>query len=58
MKRALMTFANPFGLALYTSPPHTDATAEVVGLELLDPGTIQKILASVRGLPRPFLVMA
>ena len=53
-----MTFGNPFGLALYTSPPHTDATAEVVGLELLDPATIQQILASVRGLPRPFLVMA
>ncbi|MEB3353107.1 MAG: RAD52 family DNA repair protein [Cyanobacteriota bacterium] len=77
MKRALMTFGNPFGLALYdkqqrevtsSSAPmpvrHTPApqrnstaaesTAEV-GLEPLDPATIQQILATVRGLPRPAL---
>jgi DNA recombination protein Rad52 len=77
MKRALMTFGNPFGLALYdkqqrevtsSSPPaaprHAPApqrnsgaaepTAEL-GLEPLDPATIQQILATVRGLPRPAL---
>jgi DNA recombination protein Rad52 len=77
MKRALMTFGNPFGLALYdkqqrevtsatapTSARHAPApqrnsaaaepTAEV-GLEPLDPATVQQILATVRGLPRPAL---
>ena len=77
MKRALMTFGNPFGLALYdkqqrevtssTVPApvrhtpalqHNSAAAEPtaeVGLEPLDPATIQRILATVRGLPRPAL---
>jgi len=77
MKRALMTFGNPFGLALYdkqqrevtsstapTSARHspapqrnsvtTEAMAEE-GLEPLDPATVQQILATVRGLPRPAL---
>ena len=76
-KRALMTFGNPFGLALYdkqqrevtssTAPMSarhmpalqrnsaaTEQTTEV-GLEPLDPATVQKILAAVRGLPRPAL---
>jgi hypothetical protein len=77
MKRALMTFGNPFGLALYdkqqrevtqsaaTTPlPSrpaaaptrvlTEPTAEA-GLEPLDPATITRLLATVRGLPRPTL---
>ena len=77
MKRALMTFGNPFGLALYdkqqrqvtsqaaptkarhaSAPKRTSGAAEPteqVGLEPLDPATVQKILATVRGLPRPEL---
>jgi DNA recombination protein Rad52 len=84
MKRALMTFGNPFGLALYdkqqrevtsssTAAPNANIrsrAAEAVpreqpqspdqqepdpGLAPLDPGTIQQILATVRGLPRPVL---
>ena len=77
MKRALMTFGNPFGLALYdkqqrevtsstapTSARHSaapqcnSAAAEPMaemGLEPLDPATIQQILATVRGVPRPAL---
>ena len=77
MKRALMTFGNPFGLALYDkqqrevtssiaptssrhvpAPQRNSAAAEPmaeVGLEPLDPATVQKILATVRGLPRPAL---
>ena len=77
MKRALMTFGNPFGLALYdkqqrevassaiaASPRHAPAPqrhnadaepAAEMGLEPLDPATIQQILATVRGLPRPAL---
>ena len=86
MKRALMTFGNPFGLALYdkqqrevtssaapTPVPsanpsrrpaevapgrqsHSPAQPEVdPSLDPLDPGTIQQILATVRGLPRPAL---
>ena len=86
MKRALMTFGNPFGLALYDKQqsevtssaaptPVPSATpssrpAEVAprreskstaqrkldpSLDPLDPGTIQQILATVRGLPRPAL---
>jgi DNA recombination protein Rad52 len=77
MKRALMTFGNPFGLALYdkqqrevtsstpsAAPRHApapqwgNASAEPdaeQGLEPLDPDTIQQILATVRGLPRPAL---
>ncbi len=77
MKRALMTFGNPFGLALYDKQqrevtsstarmlvrhapmPHRESTgaelAAEVGLEPLDPATIQQILATVRGLPRPAL---
>jgi DNA recombination protein Rad52 len=84
MKRALMTFGNPFGLALYdkqqrevtssataapiasprTRPaevapgpqPQSPAQPEVdPSLDPLDPGTIQQILATVRGLPRPVL---
>jgi hypothetical protein len=84
MKRALMTFGNPFGLALYdkqqrevtssaTAPPiasprtrpaevapgrqpQSPAQPEVdPSLDPLDPGTIQQILATVRGLPRPAL---
>jgi hypothetical protein len=77
MKRALMTFGNPFGLALYdkqqrevtssTAPRSArqapasqrnstaaEPTAEV-GLDPLDPETVQQILATVRGLPRPEL---
>ena len=77
MKRALMTFGNPFGLALYdkqqrevtssTAPTSArqapasqrnstaaEPTAEV-GLDPLDPETVQQILATVRGLPRPEL---
>jgi len=77
MKRALMTFGNPFGLALYdkqqrevtssaapaavrhTPAPQpnscaTEPSAET-GLEPLDPATIQRILSTVRGLPRPEL---
>jgi DNA recombination protein Rad52 len=77
MKRALMTFGNPFGLALYDkqqrevtsstaptpvrhlrTPQHDSAAIEAtaeVGLEPLDPATVQKLLATVRGLPRPAL---
>jgi DNA recombination protein Rad52 len=84
MKRALMTFGNPFGLALYdkqqrevtssATPANNTNTrsmpAEVAplqqpqspaqqekdpSLDPLDPGTIQQILATVRGLPRPAL---
>jgi DNA recombination protein Rad52 len=77
MKRALMTFGNPFGLALYdkqqrevtssaapmpvrpaATPQRESAGAEPVaemGLEPLDSATIQQILATVRGLPRPAL---
>ena len=84
MKRALMTFGNPFGLALYdkqqrevtssatTAPaanrssrpaeaaprqqPQSPAQREKdQSLDPLDPGTIQQILATVRGLPRPAL---
>jgi DNA recombination protein Rad52 len=86
MKRALMTFGNPFGLALYdkqqrevtssaTPKPvpndnpnrrpaevaprresQSTAHAEIdPSLDPLDPGTIQQILATVRGLPRPAL---
>jgi DNA recombination protein Rad52 len=77
MKRALMTFGNPFGLALYDKQQRevTSSTAPTpvrhatmsqrnsaavqptaeLGLEPLDPATIQKILATVRGLPRPAL---
>ena len=86
MKRALMTFGNPFGLALYdkqqrevtSSAAPTPALnantrsrpAEAAprqqpqspvqrekdqSLDPLDPGTIQQILATVRGLPRPAL---
>jgi DNA recombination protein Rad52 len=86
MKRALMTFGNPFGLALYdkqqrevtssatpTPVPNANPSrrpAEVAplqhpqspaqqekdpSLDPLDPGTIQQILATVRGLPRPAL---
>jgi hypothetical protein len=75
MKRALMTFGNQFGLALYdkqqrevtsstapapvrhTAAPQLNGTATEpsaeTGLEPLDPSTIQRILATVRGLPRP-----
>jgi DNA recombination protein Rad52 len=78
MKRALMTFGNPFGLALYDkqqrevtntvappprSPVPSSAPSQPVqstdpaeaGLEPLDPATVQKLLATVRGLPRPAL---
>jgi DNA recombination protein Rad52 len=77
MKRALMTFGNPFGLALYDkqqrevtsstlpaalrhaqAPQRGNTSAEPdpeQGLEPLDPATIQQILATVRGLPRPAL---
>jgi len=86
MKRALMTFGNPFGLALYdkqqrevtssTAPtpvPSANPSSRRVeslavrqlqspaqpevdpSLDPLDPGTIQQILATVRGLPRPAL---
>jgi DNA recombination protein Rad52 len=84
MKRALMTFGNPFGLALYdkqqrevtssatTAPaanrssrpaeaaprqqPQSPAQQEKdPSLDPLDPGTIQQILDTVRGLPRPAL---
>ena len=84
MKRALMTFGNPFGLALYdkqqrevtsSATPASNANpssrpAEAAprqqpqspaqqdpdpGLAPLDPGTIQQLLATVRGLPRPAL---
>ena len=84
MKRALMTFGNPFGLALYdkqqrdvtssaTAAPNANSRsrpAEVAprqqpqspaqqekdpSLDPLDLGTIQQILATVRGLPRPVL---
>ena len=50
MGRALMTLGNPFGLALYDKQQEPDP-----GLAPLDPGTIQQILATVRGLPRPVL---
>jgi DNA recombination protein Rad52 len=84
MKRALMTFGNPFGLALYdkqqrevtssatTAPAANRSSRPAEGapgrqsqspaqqekdpsLDPLDPGTIQQILATVRGLPRPAL---
>jgi DNA recombination protein Rad52 len=86
MKRALMTFGNPFGLALYdkqqrevtssaapTPVPSTNPSSRPAegapgrqsqspaqqekdpSLDPLDPGTIQQILATVRGLPRPAL---
>ena len=84
MKRALMTFGNPFGLALYdkqqrevtsSATPASNANpssrpAEAAprqqpqspaqqekdpSLDPLDPGTIQQILDTVRGLPRPAL---
>ncbi len=77
MKRALMTFGNPFGLALYdkqqrevtsSTPPAASRHAPAPqrgstskepdaepGMEPLEPATIQQILATVRGLPRPAL---
>jgi len=88
MKRALMTFGNPFGLALYDkqqrevthstgensvqspasngtrsihrspSPTAPNATAEASddpGLSPLDQATIEKLLTTLRGLPRPVL---
>jgi DNA recombination protein Rad52 len=84
MKRALMTFGNPFGLALYDKqqrqvtssataasnantrsrpseaaprqhPQSPDQQEPDPGLAPLDPGTIQQILDTVRGLPRPAL---
>ena len=86
MKRALMTFGNPFGLALYDKqqrevtssaapPPALNADTRSrpaegaprqqsqspaqqepdPSLDPLDPRTIQQILATVRGLPRPAL---
>jgi len=82
MKRALMTFGNPFGLALYdkqqrevtssaTRAPNANTRSRPAeaaprqqpqsptqqevdpSLDPLDPGTIQQILATVRGLPPP-----
>ena len=82
MKRALMTFGNPFGLALYDkqqrqvtrsapaaapaasahpAPAPAPAAPAEAGpdsepeLEPLDPATIRRLLATVRGLPRPAL---
>ncbi|MCP9890992.1 RAD52 family DNA repair protein [Cyanobium sp. Aljojuca 7D2] len=77
MKRALMTFGNPFGLALYDKQQRevTSSAASMrqaqplrqqqesagpepgveMGLEPLDPATIQTILSTVRGLPKPAL---
>ena len=89
MKRALMTFGNPFGLALYDkqqrevthsvgesnggrvlpdtnsirpsrpSPapaePSTTKNGEDPGLSPLDQATIEKLLTTLRGLPRPVL---
>jgi DNA recombination protein Rad52 len=86
MKRALMTFGNPFVLALYdkqqrevtssaaptpapnanpsrrpaeAAPRHQPQSPEQQekdpSLDRLDPGTIQQIMATVRGLPRPAL---
>ena len=84
MKRALMTFGNPFGLALYdkqqrevtssaTAAPNANPRSRPVeaaprqqpqspaqqepdpSLDPLDPSTIQQILTTVRGLPRPAL---
>jgi hypothetical protein len=84
MKRALMTFGNPFGLALYDKQQRevtSSATAAPIAsprtrpaevahlqqpqspaqqepdpsLDPLDPGTVQQILATVRGLPSPVL---
>ena len=58
MKRALTTFGNPFGLALYDKQQRENASAQPDAeqrLEPLDPATIQQILATVRGLPRPAL---
>lgn len=68
MKRALMTFGNPFGLALYdkqqrqvidTTPQRAESprvinqpVATSAGLEPLDPNTITKILANVKVLPK------
>jgi DNA recombination protein Rad52 len=58
MKRALTTFGNPFGLALYDKQQRENASAQPDAeqrLEPLDPATIQQILSTVRGLPRPAL---
>jgi len=84
MKRALMTFGNPFGLALYdkqqreVSAPEprarsaamparlatraavaviapAAATADERSLAPLEPATIQKLLDTIRALPRPVL---
>jgi hypothetical protein len=86
MKRALMTFGNPFGLALYdkqqrevtaapaaarpnppaiaspqrsatskTEPPAEGASDPDPALTPLDPGTIQQLHETIRGLPRPAL---
>jgi len=87
MKRALMTFGNPFGLALYDkqqrevtgtegrgiravpdansirpsrpSPvpaePSATQNGEDPGLSPLDQATIEKLLTTLRGLPRPVL---
>lgn len=71
MKPALMTFGNPFGLALYVKQQREviDTThqramsprvinqpvATSAGLEPLDPNTITKILANVKVLPKPAL---
>jgi DNA recombination protein Rad52 len=89
MKRALMTFGNPFGLALYDkqqrevthsvgesnggrvlpdtnsirpsrpSPapaePSTTKNGDDPGLSPLDQATIEKLLTTLRGLPRPVL---
>jgi hypothetical protein len=77
MKRAMMTFGNPFGLALYQKqqrevtstvapsparhaaiPQRDSVGAEPAAeqqLEPLDPATIEKMLTTVLGLPRPAL---
>jgi DNA recombination protein Rad52 len=66
MKRALMTFGNPFGLALYdkqqrevsSSPPGPTAPAALSAdpsLAPLDPETTRQLLGSLRALPRPAL---
>jgi DNA recombination protein Rad52 len=77
MKRALMTFGNPFGLALYdkqqrevtssaapaetgavmpAAPNQPDADLAVdVGLQPLDPVTIQRLHNTIRALPMPAL---
>jgi len=65
MKRALMTFGNPFGLALYDKAQRqvssaagqrsTPSAPPDPGLTPLDAETIRQLHGALRALPRPLL---